>query len=328
MKIAFFWTWDFSKNILKDIIENKYFDVLLTVSQQDRPSWRKMEIIPTPVKLYSIENNLNIIQPEKLKNNIEFFNELKKLNLDFIVVVAYWKIIPKEILEIPRHWCINIHGSILPKYRWASPIQESIKLWDSKTWLTIMYMSEKMDEWDILAIKEVDIDILDNTISIFKKFEELWAKLLYDTLLKVVSCEIIAVKQNELDATYCSKIEKKDWKIDFSVDSAKNIYDKFRAYTPWPWIYSYFKWKKLDITDCFFYDIDLSDDEELKLWDVIEIENEHFDEKNPASKNKEIWVICKKWILTIKKVKIEWKKETNIKDFINANKDFLKYNFN
>lgn len=327
MKIAFFWTWEFSKNILKDIIENKYFDVLLTVSQQDKPSWRKMEITPTPVKLYSLENNLNIIQPEKLKNNTEFFNELKNLDLDFIVVVAYWKIIPKDILEIPKYWCINIHGSILPKYRWASPIQEAIKMWDKKTWLTIMYMSEKMDEWDILAIKEVNIDILDNTISIFKSFENIWAKLLYDTLVEVYSWKITPKKQDDNMATYCSKIEKKDWKVDFLEDSAKNIYDKFRAYTPWPWIYTYFKWKKLDITDCFFYDIELIDDE-LKLWDVIEIENTSIDENKIKWNLKEIWIICKKWVLTLKKVKIEWKKETNIKDFINANKDFLEHNFN
>lgn len=327
MKIAFFWTWEFSKNILKDIIENKYFDVLLTVSQQDKPYWRKMEITPTPVKLYSIDNNLNIIQPEKLKNNIIFFDQLRNLNLDFIVVVAYWKIIPKEILEIPKHWCINIHGSILPKYRWASPIQEAIKSWDEKTWLTIMYMSEKMDEWDILAIKEVNIDILDKTFDIFKKFEELWAKLLYDTLLKISSNQIKSIKQDESLVTYCSKIDKKFGEINWNKETAKNIYDKYRAYNPWPWVYTYFKWKKLDITDCFYYDIDLKNEENIKIWDVVEIENENFDEKKTETKNKKVCIICKEGVLILKKIKLEWKKEISIKDFINGNKDFLNYNF-
>ena len=189
MKIAFFWTWHFSKNILNNILENKEFEVLLTVSQPDKAIWRKQEIEQTEVKKLSLEKNIKILQPEKLRNNEEFFLELRKLKLDFIVVVAYWKIVPNEVLTAAKYWAINIHGSLLPKYRWASPIQESIKNWDTKTWLTIMYMSQWMDEWDILAIKEVNIDILDKTKNIFKKFEEIWTELLTNTLKKVISWE-------------------------------------------------------------------------------------------------------------------------------------------
>lgn len=328
MKIWFFWTGDFSKNILKDILENNEIEVLVAVSQQDKPVWRKQELLPTEVKTLCLEKNITILQPEKLKNNTEFFEYLKSLDLDFIIVVAYWKIIPKAILEIPKFWCINIHGSILPKYRWASPIQESIKMWDTETWLTIMYMSEWMDEWDILEIEKVNIDILDNSLDIFKKFEKIWTNLLIKTLNKVVSWEIISKKQIEEDATYCSKIDKKDWQINWKEESAKQIYDKFRAYTPWPWIYSYYNDKKISFEDCFYYEIDLSEDEELIPWDVIEIENEHYDEKNPASKNKEIWVVCKKWIFIIKQVKLEWKKTMDINIFINWYKEFINYTFN
>ena len=328
MKIWFFWTGDFSKNILKDILENNEIEVLVAVSQQDKPVWRKQELLPTEVKALCLEKNIPILQPEKLKNNTEIFEYLKNLDLDFIVVVAYWKIIPKAILEIPKFWCINIHGSILPKYRWASPIQESIKMWDTETWLTIMYMSEWMDEWDILEIEKVNIDILDNSLDIFKKFEKLWTNLLIKTLNKVVSWEIISKKQIEEDSTYCSKIDKKDGQINWKEESAKQIYDKFRAYTPWPWIYSYYNDKKISFEDCFYYEIDLSEDEELIPWDVIEIENEHYDEKNPASKNKEIWVVCKKWIFIIKQVKLEWKKTMDINIFINWYKEFINYTFN
>lgn len=328
MRIWFFWTGEFSKNIFKNIIENTDIEVVLWVSQQDKPVWRKQELIPTEVKQLSIEKNIPLLQPEKLKNNVDFFNHLKSLNLDFIVVVAYWKIIPKEILGIPKYWCINIHGSILPKYRWASPIQESIKMWDTKTWLTIMYMSEWMDEWDILAIKEVDIDILDNTLDIFKKFENIWVPLLTQTLNKIVSWDIKPIKQIEENATYCSKIDKKDGQIVWKEETAKQIYNKFKAYTPWPWIYSYYNNKKISFEDCFYYEIDLSDDEELSPGDVIEIENEHYDEKNPASKNKEIWVICKKWIFIIKQVKLEWKKTMDINTFMNWYKEFINYTFN
>ena len=321
MKIAFFWTWDFSRNILKNILKEKNSpEIKLVVSQSDKPTWRKMILTETPVKILAKEKNLKVLQPEKLKNNTKFFEELKSLDLDFIVVVAYWKIIPKEILEIPKFWCINIHWSLLPLYRWASPIQESIKNWDKKTWLTIMYMSEWMDEWDILAKKEVIIDIIDKTPDIFKKFEYFWANLLLETLEKIISWEILAEKQDETKATYCWKIEKKDWEIDFKNETAEEIYNKFRAYTPWPGIYSFYNSKKFAIEDCFFEDIDL-DDEDFSAWDVIEIENEHWE------KNHQIWIICKKWVLTLKTVKPEWKKSMDINSFINWNKDFLDYKF-
>lgn len=321
MKIAFFWTWDFSKNILKNILNHKKNpEIKIVVSQVDKPIWRKMILTETPIKSFAKENNLEILQPEKIKNNTEFFEKLKNLDLDFIVVVAYGKIIPKEILDIPKFWCINIHWSLLPLYRWASPIQESIKNWDSKTWLTIMYMSEWMDEWDILAKKEIIIDILDKTPDLFKKFENFWADLLLETLEKIISGEIKWEKQDQNLATYCSKIEKQNWEINFKTETAKEIYDKFRAYYIWPGIYNFYNWKKFSIEDCFFEKIDL-DDEDFSPGDVIEIENEHWE------KNYQIWIICKKWVLTLKQVKLEWKKTTDIKSFINGNKDFLDYSF-
>ena len=319
MKIAFFWTWDFSKNILKNILENKNSpEIKLVVSQVDKPVWRKKEILPTPVKAFALEN-LEVLQPEKLKNNEEFFEKLRSLELDFIVVVAYGKIIPTEILQIPKYGCINIHWSLLPLYRWASPIQASLKNWDEKTWLTIMYMSEWMDEGDMLAKKEVVIDILDKTPDIFKKFEDFWADLLLETLEKIISSEIKGEKQDESLATYCQKIEKSDGEIDFKNETAKEIYDKFRAFYPWPGIFCFYKDKKLNIEDCFFEKIDLNDSE-FKPWDVVELDKE--DHKNP-----QIWIICKSGILTLKQVKLEWKKTTFIKYFINWNKDFLDYSF-
>lgn len=321
MKIAFFWTWDFSKNILSWILKRKDVEVALVVSQPDKPVWRKKIITETPVKVLALENNIKVSQPEKLRNNSEFFEELTSLDLDYIIVVAYWKIVPNEVLEAPKKACINIHGSILPKYRWASPIQESLKNWDTKTWLTIMYMSEWMDEWDILKIEEIEIDILDKSTDIFKKFEKNWADLVINTLNDLDKWLIKPIKQIESDATYCNKINKNDWKIDFTKYSAKEIYDKYRSYNPWPGIYSYYNDKKISFEDCFFNNIDLSDDNELNIWDVVELENDHWD------KNKEIWIICKTWILVLKQVKLEWKKTMDINVFINWNKEFLDYSF-
>ena len=331
MKIAFFWTWEFSANILAWILtynsppargemaeSQRGVEVLLTVSQPDKPFWRKQELMPTKVKEFSLSKWLNILQPEKLKNNQEFLDHLKSLDLDFIVVVAYGKIIPTSILEIPKYWCINIHWSILPSYRWASPIQESIKNWDKKTGLTIMYMSAWMDEWDILAIEEVEIGILDKTPEIFKKFENIWVDLLINTLNWVIDWKIKWQKQDDSKATYCKKIEKEMWKIDFEKENLLQIYNKFKAFYPWPWVFTNYEWKKFQITDLYFEENDLFFDEDFNLWDVVEFEDHG---------QNNIWILCKWWILILKKVKLEWKKEMDIFSFVNGNKKFLEYNF-
>lgn len=319
MKIAFFWTWEFSRNTLQWILNDWNIEVWLVVSQPDKPVGRKKIITPTPIKILAKENNIKVLQPEKLKNNNDFFEQLKWF--DFIVVVAYWKIVPNEVLNAPKYGCINIHGSILPKYRWASPIQEAVKNWDNETWLTIMYMSEWMDEWDILDIKKINIDKLDKTEDIFKKFEQIGPKLLIDTLNWMLKWTIKWQKQDESKATYCNKISKEDGKINFENETVKDIYNKYKAYNPWPGIYSYYNEKKISIEKCSYNEIDLSNDDELNLWEVIELENEHW------AKNRQIWIICKWWILILNQVKLEWKKSMDILSFINWNKKFLDYKF-
>ncbi len=319
MKIAFFWTWDFSRNILNGILNYSPpargeleggTDVKLIVSQPDKPIWRKKELVPTPVKSLALEKNIKVLQPEKLKNNTDFFKELEWF--DFIVVVAYWKIVPKEVLEAPKYGCINIHWSILPNYRWASPIQESIKNWDSQTGLTIMYMSEWMDEWDILDTKIVNIDKLDKTPDIFKKFEVLWPELLINTLKNIIDKSIVWQKQDDSKATYCSKISKTDWEVFFSKDSPNDIYNKYKAYFPWPGIYTFYNWKKLNIEDCSL----IENPSENNIWSVIKL-----DKKN-------IWIQCSdNKLLLLKQVKLEWKKSMDILSFLNWNKDFLDYKF-
>jgi len=310
MKIAFFWTGDFSRNILESFLAYDDINISLIVSQPDKPVWRKKILKPTPIKLLGIENNIKVLQPEKLKWNIQFFEELK--GLDFIIVVAYGKIIPIDILNAPKYWCINVHGSILPFHRWASPIQESIKLWETKTWLTIMSMSKWMDEWDVFIIKEIDIDKNDKTEDIFKKFENIWAELLYKTLIDIAEWKIKAIKQNNEKATYCSKINKSDWEIKFKLTSSEDIYNKYRAYNNWPGIYTYFHKKKLQIEKCFLTDFTVKNN---KPWDIVSLDN------------KCTWVVCNDGkIILFQEVKLEWKKTMDIKSFVNGNKDFINYN--
>jgi methionyl-tRNA formyltransferase len=175
-----------------------------------------------------------------------------------------------------------------------------------------MYMSEGMDEWDILSIKKVPIETRDKTEDIFKKFEEVWPELLIKTLKQIINWEIQWKTQEESEATYCSKIMKTDGEIDFSQETAQVIYNKFRAYSTWPWIYTYYKWKKFSIEDC---DILVTPWEKYKNWEVIKWEN------------KQIWIACREWTIVLKQVKLEWKKSMDILSFINGNKDFLDHKF-
>ena len=317
MKIAFFWTWDFSKNILEWILKDDSINVSLVVSQPDKHIWRKKILTPTPVKLLAQEYNITVLQPEKLRKNEDFFKELKDLNLDFIIVVAYGKIVPVEVLKAPTKACINIHWSILPAYRWASPIQEAVKNWDTKTWLTIMYMSKWMDEWDILKIQEVDINRDDTSLDIFNKFEKIWSQLLINTLQWIVKWSIIWEKQDDRLATYCSKIEKEDGLIDFN-KSAQEIYNIHKAYKTWPGIFTKYNDKKFSVEECDFINTEILEEWVFEIWDIIEYSDNSKDS---------IWVACGSWILLLEKIKLEWKKSMDINSFINGNKYFLDYNF-
>ena len=320
MKIAFFGTGEFSRNILKWVLEDSRIEVKLVVSQPDKPVGRKKILEKTPIKILAEENNIEVLQPEKLLKNSDFLDYLDSLALDFILVVAYWKIVPKRVLNSAKYGCINLHWSKLPDYRGASPIQEAIKNWDKSTALTVMFMSKWMDEWDILKIEEIIIDKDDKTQDIFDKFESFWAKLAIDTLEEVMEWKIKAVSQNEENATYCSKISKEDWEIDFSKNTSEEVYNKYRAYHNWPWIYTEFKNIKLNLETCEIFDWNLLDfnilEEGLIIWNVIKINK------------KTIWVVCAdKKILILRQVKLAGKKSMDIISFVNGNKDFLDYNF-
>jgi len=317
MKIAFFGTWDFSKSILVWLHESWLFDIALVVSQRDKPVGRKKEISPTPVKQFALDNDIEVSQPKNLKitpDSVgqELLKQLTSLDLDFIIVVAYGKIMPIEILDVPKYGSINLHGSILPFYRWASPIQASIKAWDTFTGLTIMYMSAGMDEGDILKIEEVEIWPDENTLDIFEKFSEIGPNLLTSTLQEIASGQLVWTPQIDEDATYCWKISKEDGKVSFQNQTSSEIYNTFRAYTPWPGIFADYNWKKFTIEDC-----ELWEEVDNEIWSVVKVDK------------KTIWIVCKdNKLLILRQVKLEWKKSMDIKDFINGNKEFLDYKFN
>jgi len=312
MKIAFFGTPEFAWEILSWILEYPEIDCRLVVSQPDKPVGRKREFLATPVKQVALDARIEVMQPEKIKKNTDFHEYLTSLNLDFIVVVAYGKIIPQAILDIPKYWCINIHGSILPKYRWASPVQAAVKDGLSETWLTTMYMSRGMDEWDILKVGKVAIDKVDTSEDVFKKFIQIWPKLLVQTLREIISWDLQWTPQDESQATYCSKISREDGEVFFEKQSSQEIYNTYRAYTPWPGIYTWYEGKRLVLEGISLHDEAMWETpwEIVKLW-----------------KNTYGIVCCDKKILEITRVKLEGKKSMDTVSFVNGNWEVLWYWF-
>lgn len=309
IKIWFFGTPHLSLKVLEDLYNSNKFEISFVVTSIDKPIWRSQKLTATWVKTFAINNNIPFFTPIKLRENYELFEELKKFNVDYFVVVAYGKILPNDILEIPAKMCVNVHGSILPLYRWASPIQSALINGELITWVTIMKMSEWMDEGDIIDILPIPIEKFDTTEILFKKFEEVSGKFLVKTLIAHSKWEKWTVPQINESATYCKKINKEDWIIDFN-KSAQNLFYLWRWLTPWPWIYTFFEGKKLIITKCDY----IENDYEWIIWEVIKWEFS-------------IGIKCSLWVLILEEVKLEWKWNQNIKDFINWRQNFIWYKF-
>ena len=244
MKIIYMGTPDFAVPCLDRLYKENY-DIVCVVTQTDKPKGRKLEMTPSDVKLKALEYKLNVYQPVTLKND-EAYEYLKQFEPDFIVVAAYGKILPKRILDLPKYACINVHGSLLPKYRGASPIQRSVLSGDSVTGVTTMLMSEGIDTGDILLKKEYPIDINETSGEVFDALAHLAPDLLIETIEKFVKNEIIPEKQNENGATYAPMLTKDEALIDWSRPSYE-IHNLIRGMSPWPVAFTFFNGKKLKI---------------------------------------------------------------------------------
>lgn len=214
VKIVFMGTPEFAKKSLQKLVESSY-NVVACFTNQDKPSGRGMKLKMSPVKEYAMLNNIDLYQPQKLRNNEEVINILKDINPDIIVVVAYGKILPKQILEIPKYGCINVHGSLLPEYRGAAPIQWAIIDGKKVTGITTMFMDEGMDTGDMLLKKEVEILDNDNCDTMFDKMSIVGADLLIDTLDKVIDGSIKRIKQPK-QGSIAPQITREMTKLDFN----------------------------------------------------------------------------------------------------------------
>jgi len=232
MKIVFMGTPKIAQDVLSKMIDGGYAPGLV-VTQPDKEKNRGKKVIPSEVKVLANEKGITVLQPEKVRNNEEFINALSEYSPDVCVVIAYGKILPKSILDIPKYGCINVHASLLPKHRGASPIQSAILSGDEVTGVTIMQMDEGMDTGDMLLKGEVEIAGM-NSEELADRLGELGGELVLEALAKLESGELTPEKQNNDLATYTGLIKKDDGKIDFESHGATEIERMTRAYYPWP----------------------------------------------------------------------------------------------
>jgi len=215
---------DFAVPGLKSLYNDNRFEIISVVTQKDKPVGRKQELLPTPIKQAALEFNLPVLQPNRLKN---IADELKKLEPDFIVVIAYGQILSEEILSIPKIACVNVHASLLPKYRGAACLQAPILNGDKTTGVTVMLMDKGLDTGDILRQEKIDLDGSETLEIVHDKLTILGASILGDTLTDLAEGKIKGQKQNEALTSYVKIIDKKDGQINWS-DSAESIERKIR----------------------------------------------------------------------------------------------------
>ena len=231
MNIAFMGTPDFAVPSLEILI--KEFGVKAVFTQPDRPKGRGKKLAMSPVKEVAVENNIPVYQPLKIRNDEESINVLKSLDLDFIIVVAFGQILPKEILDIPRYGCINLHGSLLPQYRGAAPIQWSVINGEALAGNTTMLMDVGLDTGDMLLTNEVQVTSDMTSGELYEILKSTGANLLVDTINKLAQGDIKPIKQDDSKSSYAPMLNKDIAKINWNL-SAEKIHNLIRGLNPWP----------------------------------------------------------------------------------------------
>ena len=243
MRIVFMGTPDFARDSLKSLVEAGH-EIELVVTNPDKPKGRGMKMIPSEVKEYAISQGLEVVQPLKVRNNEEFVQKIRDINPDVICVVAYGKIIPKEILEIPKFGCINVHGSLLPKYRGAAPIQWAVINGDKETGVTTMFMDEGMDTGDMILKEVVQIGENETTGKLWDRLSVIGGNLLVKTLEVIEDGSVQREKQGE-EFTMAPMLNKDIAIIDWKNKTAKEIKDLVRGLNPFMGAYSFLNDKKI-----------------------------------------------------------------------------------
>lgn len=315
LNIIFMGTPDFAKESL-EAIYNAGHNIIAVVTNPDRPKGRGMKMIASPVKEFCLQQNIPVLQPEKIR---EIKDTLVQLNPDLFCVVAYGKILPKDILEIPKLGSINVHGSLLPKYRGAAPIQWAVLNGDKTTGITTMYMDEGMDTGDIILKQEVEIGENETTGELWERLSKIGGELLTETVDKIEKGIAPRTKQGK-DFTLAPMLKKEISKIDWENKTAQEIKNLIRGLNPIMGAYTTYNNKK------------------IKIWKADKIETQKFMEEHPEFKNhidrfttmvggtiifsdekKGLYVKAKDGILLIQEVQAENSRKINIQDFLRGN---------
>lgn len=291
---------NFAVTILENLKINKDLEIKAVITQPDKEAGRKKELTPPPVKIFVLKNNWPIYQPEKIKDP-DFVKQLAKIKPDLIIVAAYGQLLSETIINLPKFGCLNIHASLLPKYRGASPIQAALMNGDSETGVTLMKMDKGMDTGAIIAQDKIKIDSSDNYFTLEKKLADLGANLLTKTLPLYIKNQIEIKPQDNNKASYVKILTKADGLINFN-QPAKTIEAKWRALINWPGIFCEWQGKKIKL-------LKIKIDEQLNpLLPVGQL----------YSAENKLVVNCAEDALILEEVQLEGKNPVPGKDFING----------
>jgi methionyl-tRNA formyltransferase len=244
MNIVFMGTPEFALPTLEKI-QNSSLCILSVITQPDRPKGRGQKQVDSPIKKFALENNIPVLQPETV-NTQEFIASLLKNRPDYIIVVAFGQILSEAFLKVPKQFCINLHSSLLPKYRGAAPINRAILNGETRSGVTTMIMDKGMDTGDILLVDEIPIEKNDNAQSLHDKLSEQGGELTLETLYRLQKNDLLPTSQNSNFASYAPKLKKEESLIDWKMD-AENIFNKIRGLSPWPGTHTLYNGKRLAI---------------------------------------------------------------------------------
>ena len=299
-KLIFMGTPVFSVPILEGLLEQGY-EVVAVVTQPDRPIGRKKIVTPPPVKEAALKHGLLVLQPEKISGSPEM-DQVIKLAPDIIVTAAFGQFLPEKILNAPAYGAINVHASLLPKYRGGAPVHYSIIKGEHETGVTIMKMIKKMDAGDILAQKSIPITKQDDVGTMFERLSIVGKELLLETLPQILAKEIVSIPQDETKVTFSPNITREQEKVDWNKTAAE-IDNQVRGMRPWPTAFTTYK------------------ETTWKLWEVAPLDETTEAEAGTVIKRskKELWIACGKGtVLSIKSVQPSGKGKLAIQDFLNG----------
>jgi len=306
LKVIFAGTPDFSAVALQSLLDSEH-DLIAVYTQPDRPAGRGRKLTASPVKALALEHEIPVYQPVSLKDE-SAQQELIELQADVMIVVAYGLILPKAVLTAPRYGCLNIHASILPRWRGAAPIQRAILAGDKQSGVTIMQMDEGLDTGDMLLIKRCDIDAKDTGSSLHDQLAAMGATAMLQILADIETHGLQPQAQDDAQATYAHKLDKQEAQIDWQHEAGA-IVRKIQAFNSWPVAYTHYKGKSLRLWQACLLEHEVHSDvqtNEQQYGEVIAESSEGID------------ILAKNGVVRIIELQMPGKKRTMVKDFING----------